>query len=137
MPAIPFKAATIKGDTILFPKDFKGKYVLLDFWSTSCPPCIEDIRNIYKDLYNKYGCEKFEIIGIADDPKNKVERFITQNKINWTMIPAPKSNIQKLYRNSAYPALFLLDTNGVIISKGQNISHDRINAVLEELLGSK
>ena len=134
MPPIPFRTATLKGDTVSFPKDFKGKYVLLDFWSTSCPPCIEDIRNIYKDLYKKFGGEKFEIIGIADDPKNKVERFVTQNMITWTMIPAPKSYIQKLYRNSAYPALFLIDPDGIIISKGQDISHERINAVLEKLL---
>ena len=137
MPPIPFKAATLKGDTVFFPKDFKGKYVLLDFWSTSCPPCIEDIRNIYIDLYKKFGGEKFEIIGISDDPKNKVERFVTQNMITWTMIPAPKSYIQKLYRNSAYPALFLIDPDGIIISTGQDISHERIYAVLEKLLEMK
>jgi hypothetical protein len=33
MPGIPFTAVTIKGDTVNFPEDFTGKYVLPDFWS--------------------------------------------------------------------------------------------------------
>jgi hypothetical protein len=40
MPAIPFTGVTINGDTVNFPEDFKGKYDLLDFWSTGCPHCI-------------------------------------------------------------------------------------------------
>jgi len=136
MPAIPFRGVTLKGDTITFPRDFKGKYVLLDFWSTSCPHCMDDIRNCYRDLYKKYQGNRFEIVGIADDPKNKVERFVSQNMIAWTMIPAPKSAIQKSYKINAYPALYLVDPDGVIISKGQELSKEKINAVFEKYLGT-
>jgi peroxiredoxin len=137
MPAIPFKTNTLKDDTIEFPQDYKGKYVLLDFWSTSCPHCIDDIRNVYMALYKKYAGDKFEIIGIADDSKNKVERFVSQNRIPWTMIPAPKSFIQQLYKIDVYPALFLIDPNGIVISKGQDLRKDKINSVLEGYLERK
>lgn len=137
MPAIPFKTITLKGDTVMFPKDYKGKYVLLDFWSTSCPHCIDDIRNVYRDLYKEYAGNKFEIIGIADDPKNKVERFVSQNLIAWTMIPAPKSYIQELYKIDAYPALYLINPEGVIISKGQELRKEKIYTVFEKYLGPK
>lgn len=137
MPAIPFKAVTLKGDTVMFPEDFKGKFVLLDFWSTSCPHCIDDIRNIYRDLYKKYAGDKFEIIGIANDPKNKVERFVSQNMIPWTMIPAPKSFIQELYKVELYPALYLINPEGVIISKGQDLAEEKIYAVFEKYFGLK
>ncbi|MBG0860140.1 MAG: TlpA family protein disulfide reductase [Bacteroidales bacterium] len=135
MPAIPFEAVTLKGDTVLFPEDFKGKYVLLDFWSTSCPHCIDDIRNCYKDLYNKYGGDHFELIGIADDPESRVERFVSQNMITWTMIPAPKSSIQKSYRTKVYPALYLINPEGIIIAKGQELTKESINSVFERYLG--
>jgi peroxiredoxin len=137
MPAVPFKAVTLKGDTIMFPKDYKGKYVLLDFWSTSCPHCIEDIRNCYRNLYKKYAGDKFEIVGIADDPKSKVEKFISQNMITWTMIPAPKSFIQGLYRIDSYPALYLIGPDGFIIAKGKELVKEKINTVLEKYLGTK
>jgi peroxiredoxin len=137
MPALPFKAATIKGDSILFPSDYKGKYVLLDFWSTGCPHCIEEIRNSYLGLYKKYGGDRFEIVGVADDPKSRVERFISQNRITWTMIPAQKSFILDLYRVEAYPVLFLINPEGVIISKGQELGKGKMKSVLEKYLGSK
>jgi peroxiredoxin len=137
MPTVPFKAVTLKGDSIMFPKDYKGKYVLLDFWSTSCPHCIEDIRNCYRNLYKKYAGDKFEIVGIADDPKSKVEKFISQNMITWTMIPAPKSFIQGLYRIDSYPALYLIGPDGFIIVKGKELVKEKINTVLEKYLGTK
>jgi peroxiredoxin len=137
MPAIPFRAATIKGDTVMFPKDFKGKYVFLDFWSTSCPHCIVDIRNSYRDLYKEYSGDRFEILGIADDPKNKVEKFVAQNLIKWTMISAPDSPILELYRITGYPGLFLIDPNGIIISKGQELSREKINDVIYKYLNQK
>jgi peroxiredoxin len=118
MPAIPFKTVTLKGDTIMFP-----------------PHCINDIRNVYRDLYKKYAGDKFEIIGIADDPKNKVEKFVSLNMIVWTMIPAPKSIIQELYKIDAYPALYLIDPEGIIIAKGQELSKEKINSVFEKYLG--
>jgi peroxiredoxin len=136
MPAVPFKAVTLKGDTIMFPKDFKGIYVLLDFWSTSCPHCIDDIRNSYRNLYKKYAGDKFEIVGIADDPKSKIEKFISQNMITWTMIPAPKSFIQGLYRIDSYPALYLIGPDGVIKAKGKELVKEKINAVIEKYLGN-
>jgi peroxiredoxin len=137
MPAIPFRAVTIKGDTVKFPGDFKGKYVLLDFWSTSCPHCIVDIRNCYRDLYKKYSGDRFEIIGIADDPKIKVEKFVSQNMIKWPMIPAKDSPLLESYRIIGYPVLFLTDPDGIIISKGQELSKERINATIEKYISQK
>jgi len=134
MPALPFKTLTLKGDTVRFPSDFKVKYVLLDFWSTSCFHCIKDIKNSYLDIYKKYGGGKFEIVGVADNSKNETERFVSQNRITWTMIPAKKSDIQKLYRIEGYPVLYLLNPDGVIISKGQELSQDKIISVLEKYL---
>lgn len=137
MPAIPFHARTLKGDSILFPETFKGKYILLDFWSTSCPHCIDDIRNTYRNLYKKYAGEKFEIVGIADDPASRVEWFVSQNMISWTMISAPKSPIQGFYRIDAYPALYLINPDGVIIAKGKELAKEKITAVIEKYLGNK
>jgi peroxiredoxin len=134
MPAIPFTAVTIKGDTVNFPEDFNGKYVLLDFWSTGCPHCIVDIRTCYRDLYKEFSGPRFEILGIADDPKNKVEKFVSQNMIKWPMISAQGSLILESYRVEAYPALFLVDPDGIIISKGQELNKEKINVVIGNYL---
>ena len=137
MPAIPFTAVTIKGDTVNFPEDFTGKYVLLDFWSTGCPHCIIDIQTCYRDLYKRFSGPKFEILGIADDPKNKVEKFVSQNMIKWPMISAQGSPILETYRVPAYPALFLVDPDGIIISKGQELNKEKIKDVIGNYLSQK
>jgi len=53
MLPIAFKAKTYLGDSTSFPSDFKGKYVLPDFWPISCAPCIQEIKDYYIDIYNK------------------------------------------------------------------------------------
>lgn len=137
MPAISFKTVTLKGDTITFPKDYKRKYVLLDFWATTCAPCVDDIKNCYKNLYKKYGNNRFEIIGIADDPKTNAERFVSTNMISWTIVPDQNRIIQDLYRIKVLPTLFLIDPDGVIIAKGTELRKGKINTVLEKLLDTK
>jgi thiol-disulfide isomerase/thioredoxin len=136
MPALPFNAITLKGDSVRFPSDFKGKYVLLDFWSTGCPHCVQDIREHYISIYKKYGGEKFEIVGIADNTPSETESFVKKNMIPWTMIPAKKSLIQDIYRIEGYPFLYLINPDGVIVSKGADLRKEKINTVLEKYLGT-
>ena len=51
--------------------EFKGKYVLLDFWATWCPDCRKDIPAV-KELYDKYG-SKVEFIGVSFDCRQRDE----------------------------------------------------------------
>jgi len=46
--------------------DFKGKYVMLDFWASWCVPCRKSNPHMI-ELYNKYKSKGFDVIGIADD----------------------------------------------------------------------
>jgi thiol-disulfide isomerase/thioredoxin len=46
--------------------DFKGKYVMLDFWASWCVPCRKSNPHMI-ELYNKYKDKGFDVIGIADD----------------------------------------------------------------------
>jgi peroxiredoxin len=137
LPAIKFRGLSIKNDSVVFPDNFKGKYVLVDFWATTCGPCIYEINNNYKDLYKKYVTKNFEIIGVADDPLPKVQNFTATNMISWIMIPDPNRKIQQLYRVKILPTLFLIDPEGVIIASGNDLRKGKINSLLEKLLETK
>lgn len=133
MPPISFKATSFNGESINFPADFKGKYVLLDFWSTSCTPCVQEIKEYYIDMYKKYGGNQFEIIGIADNLPNELDNFIKSNHINWTIIPDGELKfIQKKYKIYQYPTLYLINPDGVIISRGDELRSGKFESILEK-----
>jgi thiol-disulfide isomerase/thioredoxin len=135
MSPLSFKTIDLKGHSINFPNDFKNKIVLLDFWATSCSPCIHDIKTTYPKLYNKYGNNKFEIIGIANNTKSELIKFVENNNVNWIIIPdGEKKNIQKLYNIYAFPTLFLINSNGTIIARNIEIRGNNLELLLDELI---
>lgn len=61
----------------------KGKVVLIDFWSTSCGPCIAEMPGL-KAAYEKFHPRGFEVIGISlDDKESVLRKFITQKQLPW------------------------------------------------------
>jgi peroxiredoxin len=138
MSPISYKAKSFNGESINFPADYKGKYVLLDFWATSCGPCVQEIKNYYIDMYKKYGGNQFEIIGVADNLPNELEDFIKSNHINWTIIPDGESKfVQKKYKIYQYPTLYLINPQGVIISKGDELRSGKFESILEKNIKTK
>jgi thiol-disulfide isomerase/thioredoxin len=66
--AIDFEAVDIQGETLRL-SDYKGQYVLIDFWASWCKPCRESHPHLL-ELYAKYKEKGFEIIAVADDDRN-------------------------------------------------------------------
>src|SRR5688500_18499305 len=67
-------------------KDLHGKVVILDFWATYCPPCIEEIRHLM-ELKAKYG-DDLEVIGLhvgGEDDQDKIPEFVERLKITYPL----------------------------------------------------
>jgi cytochrome c-type biogenesis protein len=65
--------------------DHSGKVLILDFWATYCPPCIEETPHL-NSLREKYGPDKLEVIGLnvgGDDDRPKIPDFIKNQKIGY------------------------------------------------------
>jgi len=132
MAPIPFKSQMLNGKEINFPADFKGKYVLLDFWATSCGPCIQEMRDHYINVYKKYGGLKFEIIAVADNTAEQLNDFVKKNNFTWITIPDGKiKEIQKKYRIHSYPTLFLINPEGVIKAKDRDLRSGGLERILD------
>src|SRR5829696_1668126 len=65
-------------------EDLRGKVVLLDFWGTWCPPCVESVPEL-RDLYKRYSKDgTFTLIGISSDTEEEEwKEFTTKNKMIW------------------------------------------------------
>lgn len=100
--------------------DFKGKYVLLDFWAAWCGPCRKENPNIVK-VYNRFKDKNFTVLGVSlDDDKADWLKAVKDDGLTWTHASELKrweSPIVNLYKIESIPASFLLDPNGKIIAK--------------------
>ena len=118
------------------PSDFRGKYLLLDFWASWCMPCRRENPNVVR-MYKKYKDKGFEILGISlDRDKNKWIQAIKSDGLVWhhgSDLKGWQSEAAKLYGVSSIPNTFLLDKEGRIIAKG--LRGPTLEQKLKELLG--
>lgn len=99
--------------------DFKGKYVLIDFWASWCGPCKGEIPYL-KQAYEKFHNKGFEIISVSlDDKKEKWTAALQQFQMPWIHISDVKgfsSTVNDLYHVPSIPKTLLLDKEGKIIA---------------------
>jgi thiol-disulfide isomerase/thioredoxin len=99
----------------------KGKYVLLDFWASWCPPCREEMPRLVQ-LYNTYKNKNFEIVGYSLDRDEVAwKKGIEDLKISWPQMSDCRfwdSDAVKTYAVQSIPCIVLIDPEGKIIARG-------------------
>ncbi len=100
--------------------DFKGKYVLLDFWASWCGPCREENPNVLK-VFNAYKDKGFTVLAVSlDDDKNAWLKAVKDDNLMWTHVSELKrweGKVASLYQVTGIPASFVLDPSGKIVAK--------------------
>jgi peroxiredoxin len=135
LKAIDITLPDINGEEISL-SDFKGKYVLLEFWSSTCSPCrMENIT--LREIYKKYKEDGFEIYGVSLDTKEPSWRSaIDEDTITWTTVSDLAGSFGEVpltYNVSSIPTNYLLDQNGIIVDK--YLRGDNLRERLKEIFG--
>lgn len=100
--------------------DLKGKAVILDFWATNCPPCIEEIPHL-KELQTRYGKENLELIGLHsgdEEDRKLVPEFVKKLKIDYTL-GIPEADLTRFVfsTNNAIPQTLVFDRQGNLVRR--------------------
>ena len=117
--ATDFKLPNKDGKVISL-SDYKGKYVLLDFWGSWCIPCREENKNLVK-IHQTYQHKGFDILGVSiEGNRNHWLSAMKEDKITWESLSDLKGDKTipvHLYAVTKYPSNFLINPEGIIIAK--------------------
>lgn len=122
-----FEVKTVDGK-ILRLADFRGKYVLLDFWATWCAPCRAETPNL-KDVYDTFGGNpRFAMIGLSlDRTVDAPINYARKEGLPWYQgfLGEARTKLPGDYGVEGVPATFLLDPAGKVIAtelRGTNVA---------------
>lgn len=100
------------------PNELNGKVVVLNFWYTSCPPCLKEIPELNK-IVDEYAGKDVVFLAFATDKKDRIEEFIAENPFKYNLIPEATLMMMRFLEpdkngrmETAFPTHIVVDRTG-------------------------
>ena len=122
------------GSTTIHLANYRGRVVLLNFWATWCPPCVEEMPSLLQ-LHHDMPNVVILAVSIDDDP-DAYHHFLATHHVDLITVRDPSESAAKLFHTDMWPESYLIDRKGIIRSKfvgAQDWSDPEIRALLKSL----
>src|SRR5215831_8926860 len=131
-----FTGRTPEGKTAKL-SDYRGKLVLLNFWSSWCEPCASEMPDL--EVFNKaFKDRKFQMLTFSvDTDQDAAVKFYNKFKLTMPWFPDPGQVVASRYKVSGFPETFLIDRNGHIVKHFVGAISTQIMAQLNNYIGGQ
>ncbi len=111
-----FSITADNGRTIT-PTSFGGKLLVLNFWATWCPPCIEELPSL-NQFQRRFANSGVVVLGISIDKDEKAYRdFLTRARVSFLTARDPDNKINAEYGTLKVPETYIIDSSGKVLRK--------------------
>jgi cytochrome c biogenesis protein CcmG/thiol:disulfide interchange protein DsbE len=95
----------------------KGKVVVLNFWATWCPPCIEEMPSLVR-MQQRMQAKGVTVLAVSVDvDDSNYRRFLKDHNVNLLAVRDPDQKSNALYGTFKFPETYIIDRNGVMRRK--------------------
>lgn len=98
-------------------RQFRGQVVVLNFWASWCPPCIDETPSLVS-MQQRLKAKGITVVGVSSDENEQAyRRFIQEYGINFPTVRDPSERVEHLYGTVKIPETYIIDRNGVLRRK--------------------
>jgi peroxiredoxin len=94
---------------------YRGRVVLLNFWATWCPPCVQEMPGLLQLQHDRPGITVLAV-SIDEDP-DAYANFLVRRHVDLITVRDPSQSAAKLYHTEGWPETYIIDRNGIIRRK--------------------
>jgi len=135
-PAPDFTLPSINGKSISLD-DFEGRPLLLVFWNSTGPPCIEELP-VLEALEEEFAAQNLAVVTVSADPLMEDARSaLREANVELMTLMDESKSVMRAYSISATPATYLIDGNGTIVMNSVGYgkeTEERLRSKIRELL---
>lgn len=113
----PHFAVTTESGKRLTQASFGGKLLVLNFWATWCPPCVEEMPSL-NEFARQLNKDGVIVLGVSIDKNEQAyKRFLQQGQVSFETARDEQANIPTEYGTFKWPETYVIDTSGRVIQK--------------------
>lgn len=129
----PFSLKDMKGK-VYNNTALKGKLIVINFWSTTCAPCLKEMP-LLSDLMAKYTGKNIVFVAPAPESAIKIEKLLSRHRFTYTVLPQAQALFSAL-AIEGYPYHFIISPTGIIedIYTGSSFNPQTNEAILDDRL---
>jgi peroxiredoxin len=112
-----FAVTDLQGRTVRLSA-LRGNVVVLNLWTTWCPPCREEMPSMER-LYTRLRGKRFSLLAVSqdEDGRKAVEPFVRELGLSFPVLVDPERQVGERYGVWGYPETFVIDRNGYVVER--------------------